>query len=68
MNLDPFVLLTLFGEMFLRVGVVVAFITVGVMGLLVGFVALGTRRIRRRWTDSEEECEGLESFSWNEAE
>ncbi|WP_328671597.1 hypothetical protein OG905_17270 [Streptomyces sp. NBC_00322] len=64
MNLDPFVILTFFGEMFLRAGVVAVFITVGVMGLLVGLVALGTRRARRRWTDAEEECEGLESFTW----
>ncbi|MET7616623.1 hypothetical protein [Streptomyces sp. NPDC005408] len=68
MNLDPFLILTFFGEMFLRVGIVAAFVTVGVTGLLVGLIALGARRVRRRWADAEEECEGLASFTWNEPE
>ncbi|TQK52548.1 hypothetical protein FBY35_2989 [Streptomyces sp. SLBN-118] len=68
MNLDPFVILTTLGGLALRTGVMTAFITVGVMGLLVGLIALATRRARGRWTDAEVECAGLESFTWNDPE
>ncbi|NUK10398.1 hypothetical protein HRW18_20910 [Streptomyces lunaelactis] len=42
-------------------------ITVGVTGLLVGLIALATRRVRRRRTDAEQECDGLRSFTWNDS-
>lgn len=52
----------------LRAGVAAVLITVGVTGLLVGLIGLATRRVRRRRTDAEQECDGLRSFTWNDSE
>ncbi|MER5459421.1 hypothetical protein ABT010_01735 [Streptomyces sp. NPDC002668] len=68
MHVDPFPVLEALVRQVLRVGVIALLLTVCAMGLLVGVLALGTRRVRRRRRGSEEECEGLESFTWKESE
>ncbi|WP_327325439.1 hypothetical protein OG735_25275 [Streptomyces sp. NBC_01210] len=68
MHVDPFPILEALVRQVLRVGVVTLLFTVCAMGLLVGVLALATRRVRRRRREAEEECGGLESFAWEESE